>query len=478
MKHFLFKELDLAPDVVSLFEKIVHLPGSILLDSGKIMERLARYSFMSADPFMIITSRGKTVRIERTNEPCRVEYIHGELMEIARSFMERYRINDGSLPIPFIGGAAGYFSYDLGRQFESIHSIADNDLDLPDCWLGFYDVVAAVDHVERKVYLASTGFPSEAPEERKHRAKQRIKWLEKMLAGVNGAPAVKREYRDKACDTATRNKKIFSHFSEKSYCEAVKRVKEYIAAGDIFQVNLSQRFEIPLTEKPWAIYKRLREINPAPMASFIDCGFLQVVCASPERFMKVAGGFVETRPIKGTRPRGRTPLEDLKQRDELWNSEKDRAELVMIVDLERNDLGRVCIPGSVRVPELYRLEEYPTVFHLVSTVQGELEPGYDIFDLIAASFPGGSITGAPKKRAMEIIDELEPVRRGVYCGSIGYIGFNGDADLNIVIRTLLFTGNAIYLHVGGGITIDSDPRAEYQETLDKAKALLASLGIN
>jgi para-aminobenzoate synthetase component 1 len=214
------------------------------------------------------------------------------------------------------------------------------------------------------------------------------------------------------------------------------------------------------------------------MAAFINCGSICVASASPERFLKVTGGLVETRPIKGTRPRGKTPAEDRRWREELWDSEKDRAELVMIVDLERNDLGRVCVPGSVRVPELYRLEEYPTVFHLVSTVVGRLEEGKDTVDLLKASFPGGSITGAPKIRAMEIIEELEPVRRGIYCGSIGYLAFNGDADLNIVIRTLLFTGENIYFQVGGGITIDSDPQAEYLETLDKAIALVRALGLD
>ncbi len=209
----------------------------------------------------------------------------------------------------------------------------------------------------------------------------------------------------------------------------------------------------------------------------MDFGDPVVVSASPERFLKVTGNMVETRPIKGTRPRGGDPVEDLRWRNELWDSEKDRAELVMIVDLERNDLGRVCRVGSVKVPELYRIEEYATVFHLVSTVVGELERDKDLVDLLMATFPGGSITGAPKIRAMEIIEEMEPVRRGIYCGSIGYLGFDGDADLNIVIRTLVFTGGKIYFQVGGGLTIDSDPMAEYLETLDKARALVSALGL-
>jgi para-aminobenzoate synthetase component 1 len=269
-----------------------------------------------------------------------------------------------------------------------------------------------------------------------------------------------------------------SNFSHEEYLRAVENVREYIRAGDIFQVNLSQRFEADLSIPPYELYQRLRKINPAPFASYLDFDGVSVVGASPERFLKVQGDWVETRPIKGTRPRGKSAAEDRALADELLASIKDRAENVMIVDLERNDLGRVCRYGTVRVTELAILETYPTVFHLTSTVKGRLCEDKDRIDLLKATFPGGSITGAPKVRAMEIIDELESTRRSVYTGSIGYLSFSGEMDLNIVIRTFLVKGGRAYFQVGGGIIYDSEPEAEYVETLDKARALIQALNLS
>jgi len=269
-----------------------------------------------------------------------------------------------------------------------------------------------------------------------------------------------------------------SNFSHEEYLRAVENVREYIRAGDIFQVNLSQRFEADLSISPYELYQRLRKINPAPFASYLDFDGVSVVGASPERFLKVQGDWVETRPVKGTRPRGKSEAEDRALADELLASIKDRAENVMIVDLERNDLGRVCRYGTVRVTELAILETYPTVFHLTSTVKGRLCEDKDRIDLLKATFPGGSITGAPKVRAMQIIDELEPTRRSVYTGSIGYLSFSGEMDLNIVIRTFLVKGGRAYFQVGGGIVYDSEPEAEYVETLDKAKALIQALNLS
>ena len=267
-----------------------------------------------------------------------------------------------------------------------------------------------------------------------------------------------------------------SSFSREAYLEAVERVREYIFAGDIFQANLSQRLEAPLDEPAWELYKRLRAINPAPFAAYIETGEATIMSASPERFLRVSTDrTVETRPIKGTSPRGIGPEHDAALGQALIESEKDRAENLMIVDLLRNDLSRVCVPGTVRVPELFLLENYPTVHHLVSTVVGVLPPKADAVDLLQASFPGGSITGAPKVRAMEIIAELEPSRRGVYCGSIGYLSVTGALDTNIVIRTYLALERRVYFSVGGGIVADSDPTAEYEETLTKARALIAAL---
>jgi para-aminobenzoate synthetase component 1 len=258
----------------------------------------------------------------------------------------------------------------------------------------------------------------------------------------------------------------------------VEAAREYIARGDIFQVNLSQRFDADLPLPPYELYQRLRSINPAPFAAYLNLDDVTVVCASPERFLKADGGLVETRPMKGTRPRGGSPAQDEALARELLSSAKDRAENVMIVDLERNDLGRVCRYGTVRVRELWTLEKYATVFQLTSCVEGRLRPEKKRVDLLKACFPGGSITGAPKVRAMEIIDELEPTRRSIYTGSIGYLGFGDTMDLNIVIRTILVKDGRAFLQVGGAVTYDSDPQAEYQETLDKARALFQALGLS
>lgn len=274
-----------------------------------------------------------------------------------------------------------------------------------------------------------------------------------------------------------RNKKsiIHSNFDKEDYLKAIKKAIDYIFAGDIFQVNLSQRFESEIAVTPFQLYKRLRSINPAPFAAFLNFEGVAVASSSPERFLMRSGNVVETRPIKGTRPRGRTPDEDRHLAQELLSSPKDRAENIMIVDLERNDLGRVCKYGSVHVPELLTIEEYPTVFHLVSTIRGTVPPDKDNVDIVKACFPGGSITGAPKVRAMEIIDELEPTRRSIYTGAIGYLDFGGRMDLNIVIRTFIIKENRAYFQAGGGIVADSDPEAEYQETLDKARALMEAV---
>jgi para-aminobenzoate synthetase component 1 len=266
-----------------------------------------------------------------------------------------------------------------------------------------------------------------------------------------------------------------SNFSPEEYKKAVNRVREYIAAGDVFQVNLSQRFEADLEIAPYELYKRLRTVNPAPFASYLNFPGVTVVSASPERFLKVQGDLVETRPIKGTRPRGRDPVEDERLACELIHSTKDRAENLMIVDLERNDLGRVCRYGTVKVTELAILETFPSVFHLTSSIMGRLCRNKSNIDLIKATFPGGSITGAPKVRAMEIIDELEPIKRAVYTGSLGYLSFHEDMDINIVIRTFVIKEGRVYFQVGGGIIYDSDAEAEYVETLDKARALITAL---
>jgi len=442
------EELIPAPDVIATFERTAGLPHRILLDSASDPQRLGRYSFVAADPVMIFQSKGP-------DGP--------DPLLSARDWLAQWRAEAiPDLP-PFQCGAAGYIGYDYGARLERLPSPRYDDLALPDVVLGIYDWVIAWDHLAGRAWIIA-------------RAASRLRDVHAMLPSesvrAQGRPAAPRA----PSYAMPGHGELRSSFSRDAYLEAVERVREYIIAGDIFQANLSQRLEAPLNESPWALYKRLRAINPAPFAAYVETDEVTIMSASPERFLRVAGDrTVETRPIKGTSPRGIGPEHDAALGLALTESEKDRAENLMIVDLLRNDLSRVCAPGTVRVPELFLLENYPTVHHLVSTVVGVLPPEADAIDLLRASFPGGSITGAPKVRAMEIIAELEPSRRGVYCGSIGYLSATGVLDTSIVIRTYLAVGSRVYFSVGGGIVADSDPAAEYEETLDKARALIAAL---
>jgi para-aminobenzoate synthetase component 1 len=347
---------------------------------------------------------------------------------------------------------------------------AADDLQLPECCFGFYDLVLAFDHVSNKVYVVSTGFPEVEENRRILRARERMEEFKGKLREFSARPRRKFSQRQARGQT-----EYLGNFTHDGYVRVVEKARQYIIEGDIFEVNLSQRFEAELTRSPWELYLRLREINPAPFAAYLEFDEVAIVSSSPERFLKLSGDRVETRPIKGTIRRGKTPEEDRANAAELLGSAKDRAENMMIVDLERNDLGRVCRFGTVKVTELAILETYPTVYHLTSTVIGQLREGVSRIDLLKATFPGGSITGAPKVRSMEIIEELEPTRRSVYTGSLGYLSFNGDIDLNIVIRTFLIKGRRAYFQVGGAVVYDSDPEAEYQETLDKGLALFRAL---
>jgi len=448
------------------FEMFKGRPFCFFLDSGMDTAKLGRYSFIGSDPFLVLRSRGKEVLLIRDGVK---ESKRGNPFDVVGELLAIYSLDGCSAGIPFVGGAVGYFSYDLCHFIEYLPSTAVDDLNLPECYLAFYDTVIAFDHLEGRTYLVSTGFPELDEKKRRQRAGERLKEMKgKML---NKPPIVRPS-------VPIENMVLKSNFSHKEYLKAVATAREYICAGDIFQVNLSRRFETDLNILPCELYQRLRKINPAPFAGYLGFDGVSVVSTSPERFLRVQGDWVETRPIKGTRPRGKSVAEDKALADELLSSVKDRAENVMIVDLERNDIGRVCRYGTVEVTELAILETYPTVFHLTSTVKGRLCPGKNRIDLLKATFPGGSITGAPKVRAMEIIDELEPTRRSVYTGSIGYLSFSGEMDLNIVIRTFLVKGERAYFQVGGGIVYDSEPEAEYEETLDKARALFQALNLS
>jgi para-aminobenzoate synthetase component 1 len=464
----LAEELTPAPDPAWCCQQLAGLPYRVFLDSASTATRLGRYSFLTADPIDVIErtgSSGALDEVRRRLAPFQVEPIAG-------------------LP-PFQGGAAGYVAYDWGLTLERLPAPRYDDLALPDVVLGIYDWVLAWDHVTSRAWLISTGIPETGDSARADRARRRARDVRTRLerARPSHARTVAPSHPHTLAPSHAVEQgwwpssfELRSSFTRLDYLAAVQRVRDYIFAGDIFQANLSQRFETPLCESPWDVYTRLRRRNPAPFAAFLDTPDATVISASPERFLHVdRRGFVETRPIKGTRPRGVSPEHDAALGQALAESAKDRAENLMIVDLMRNDLSRVCAPGTVRVSELFSLEHYATVHHLVSTVVGQLEPGHDALHLLRAAFPGGSITGAPKLRAMEIIAELEPSRRSVYCGSIGYFSVTGDLDTSIAIRTAVARDGRVYFSAGGGIVADSAPEEEYRETLDKARALIDAL---
>jgi para-aminobenzoate synthetase component 1 len=385
---------------------------------------------------------------------------------------------------PFQGGAAGYLAYDWARQLERLPAPRFDDLAMADVLFGIYDWVIAWDHEMSRAWLISTGMPETDANARDRRAAERAAAVQERLRS-NGFRAASPEQRAAThsrmapsypVDGSDPRLGLRSSYTHAAYLDAVNRVVEYIRAGDIFQANLSQRFEAPLVEPPWDLYLRLRTQNAAPFAAYLDFPDALILSASPERFLRVApDGHVETRPIKGTRPRGVGPEHDAALGQALTESAKDRAENLMIVDLIRNDLSRVCAPGTVRVRELFALEHFATVHHLVSTVVGRLGDDAIALDLLRAAFPGGSITGAPKIRAMEIIAELEPSARGVYCGAIGYLSLTGALDTSIPIRTAVVRGGRVYLSAGGGIVADSDAEQEYRETLDKARGMIDAL---
>ena len=457
-------ELALPTELAPILRVLARRAHPFLLESGIVMPGLGRHSLLGCDPFMVMTTRGRQVRLRRGDG---VEEFEGNPFQVLAELLERYRL-PAQDELLFTGGAVGYLAYDLGHFVEQLPCTTLDDIGLPELYLGFYDTAVMVDAEEgrARVVAAEMGLPG------RKSAGERMAALRGLVEGAAGAPGP----ATGAYGGNGGGGEIRCNFTRGEYLRAVQRTKDFIAAGDIFQANISRRFETAMTLPPEELYLRLRATNPAPMAAYLQFEEGAVVSASPERFLRVRGRRVETRPIKGTRPRGGSPEEDEALAAELLASAKDNAELAMIVDLERNDLGRVCSYGSVRVTEARVLESYPTVHHLVATVEGSLHEGQGLVELLKATFPGGSITGAPKIRAMEIIDELEPTRRSVYTGAIGYLGFDGNADLSIVIRTFLATRGRLFFQAGGGIVADSRLEAEYEETTHKARALLEAVG--
>jgi len=458
-------ELHPPPDVEAALVRLAERPHCLLLDSALRDPRLGRYSFLAADPFDFFT-----VPADGTDG----------LALLAAKLAPWRSAHRADLP-PYQGGAAGLLSYDLARSLERVSAARIDEFCLPALAMGLFDVVLALDHVEHRAWLISQGFPETDPARRMARARQRIDqfrtWLTEPPAAIRGrsllASIPKGELAP--CHPVPGPTGLVSNFSPPQYLDAVQKAIDYIHAGDVFQVNLAQRLLLPAASASLSLYLKLRQCNSATFAAWMNGGDWQIASASPERFLSVQGRQVEARPIKGTRRRTAWVEADLFAGDELRASEKDRAENVMIVDLLRNDLSRVCQPDSVRVTQLCGLEMFQFVQHLVSAVTGTLRPECTPIDLVRAAFPGGSITGAPKVRAMEIIAELEPTARGPYCGSIGYLGFDGWLDLSILIRTVTACRGWWQFPVGGGIVAQSDPQREYEETWHKAAGLLRAM---
>lgn len=431
---FYCAELSYQTDAAPYFAALADLPWAAWLDSGG----MARYDILVAVPQRTLVLDSKTI----CSDP----------FALLRSELGEQNVPIAN--IPFAGGALGYWSYDLARRIMTLPSIATDAEQLPDMVVGIYDWAVVLDHLQHTACLVSH-----------RRFAETARLLPQILRRLqNKTPIQSATFRSQG--------NITSNFTPEKYASAFSSVQNYLRSGDCYQVNLAQRFSAMATGNAMGAYLTLRRLSPAPYSAFLNLPQAQILCASPERFLGVRGGRVETKPIKGTRPRSSNARQDYQLAQELRNHPKDCAENLMIVDLLRSDLGKCCVAGSIRVPKLFEVESFSNVHHLVSTVEGQLEAGRDALDLLRNCFPGGSVTGAPKLRAMQIIEQLEPNRRGLYCGTIGYIGFDGNMDSNIAIRTLVYSKNEIRCWAGGGIVADSDLASEYQETLYKASAML------
>ncbi len=444
------ERLAYATDTALHAARLAGSPWFMLLDSCRHRGGRGRFDIVVNEPREVLVTREEVTEIKRDGV---VTSSLDDPFKLIDSALER--LGEVTSELPFAGGAVGYFGYDLGRRIERLPALARRDIDLPEMAIGIYEHAVVVDHDARE------------------------SWLVSHPRAVTSPDALRQAWQAHAALTPAAFGTSFEVVTQvqpeltfAQYAAAWRQIKHYIEAGDVYQVNLTQRFSATTRGSPWDAYMRLRNLNPAPYSAFIGLPQGAILSSSPERFIAVAEGCVETKPIKGTRPRGSTPARDDALRAELAASEKDRAENVMIVDLLRNDLGKTCAVGTVTVPELFAIESYATVHHLVSTVRGRLAPGHTPVDVLRGCFPGGSITGAPKIRAMEIIEHLEPSRRGVYCGALGYVSCHGRMDTNIAIRTLVHQQDRLFCWAGGGIVMDSELDAEYQECFTKAAAML------
>jgi len=429
---------------------------AVLLESG----RDGRYSIIAKNPIAKLRGKNNVLTIEDENGK---QEITGNPIDLAKDYISQFTVEkDAELP-PFQGGAIGYFTYDCNHYIENLPNMTEDLYNIPDVYLLIFDEVVIFDHEQNTIHFIVLV----DQENQFEVANQKLEELVAFWNGQQNEPLYPEVNQD-----VGQNQKV--HMSEDYFIDAVEKVKEYIVAGDVFQVNLSVLQSQPLQTHPLHIYEQLRKINPSPYMSYLELGDFQVVSCSPELLVAKRDDEVWTRPIAGTRSRGKTPEEDQILMTELRSNEKEQAEHIMLVDLERNDMGKVCEFGTVEVNELLVIEKYSHVMHLVSNVRGKLKKEYDSFDLLKAAFPGGTITGAPKIRTMEIIEELEPYKRGIYTGSIGWISYTGDMEMNIAIRTMVTKDQTAFVQAGAGIVIDSNPKNEYLESLKKAKALWAS----
>ncbi len=459
----------------------------VLLESARASGKIGRYSFVTADPYLIFRSRGETVELILPETPAgkygrRATTKRKPLLKL-RELLNNYRTTGVPGLPPFTGGAVGFFSYDFVHQVEQLPRRAAVDLDIPEAYFIFVDLVIAFDHVLNSAWVIVN--PGAREQELGFRRPGPGQWARlydeaaaRLFATIARLEAMAKKGDASLFETKQdgRDYSLMSNLTQSRFESMVSRCKEYIAGGDIYQANLSQRLSADIgSADTLRLYKILRSGNPSPFAAWLDFGDLQLVSSSPERLIRLHEGVADTRPIAGTRRRGADHAETQELSVELLTNEKERAEHIMLLDLERNDLGKVCEYGSVAVDEMMVVEDYSHVIHIVSNVRGRLAPGRDAFDLVRAVFPGGTITGVPKVRCMEVIDELEPVARGPYTGSIGYFSNSGDMDLNIIIRTFVVKDGIAYVQVGAGIVADSDPEREYFETLQKAEALRKAL---
>jgi len=473
----LIHEIHTAHTPESLVENLRGENGVVLLRTSSFDSPSARYSFVTANPFLTFRSFGSRCEIHSSNSrlPTPNSQIHfGNPWRLLDSLMSRFELLDEiDLPFP-LGGCFGYWGYDLKNFTEpKLPRRAVNDLELPDCHVGFYGSLVVFDHCLGKTWVVSTGLAADSTRSEKRAREQMEFWRTRFEASVAANFGLRPETQPKGCGYI-QSGQMTSNLSRAEFLSAVERAQRYIRAGDIYQVNLSQRLTTPCEFSGWELFQRLNAVSPAPFAAFLDCGDFQIASSSPEQFLRLSGSHIVTRPIKGTRSRDTDPTRDAQLAYELQTSPKELAELVMITDLLRNDLGKVCEFGSVQTPELARLERFAQVQHLVSTVEGRLRNDVTHFAALASCFPGGSITGAPKFRAMEIIDELELLARGPYCGCHGYLGFNRESQLSITIRTAVCKDGLAHFNVGAGIVADSNPEAEYEETLAKGRGFLTA----